>query len=237
MAVAHAVLVPENNIKDAGTTKNASMPLYLKKNLRHARLGIWEITEAPGELYQMASLSSREEAFYARLKTETRKKHWLSYRLLLPKLLPGHAASGISYDKFGKPFLDNGAGHISVAHSGKFAALIVSEHCQAGIDIEHIQNKILGLTHKFLTSQEQEYHFPTTVRESLYVIWCAKEALYKLHGQTGMQFSKHLEIEPFVYTGNGTVIGYIRKGQTQQVMKLFYETIEEYMLVYTLKQP
>ncbi len=217
--------------------KNAFMPLYLKKDLRHARLGIWEITETPGELYQMASLSSHEEAFYARLKTETRKKHWLSYRLLLPKLLPAHAVSGISYDKFGKPFLDNGAGHISVAHSGKFAALIISEHYQAGIDIEHIQNKILSLTHKFLTGREQEYRFPTAVRESLYVIWCAKEALYKLHGQTGLQFSKHLEVDPFVYTGNGRVKAHIRIGETHRIMELFYETIEDYMLVYTVERP
>jgi len=210
------------------------MPLYLKKNLPHARLGIWEITETPGELYQMASLSPGEEAFYGHLNTETRKKHWLSYRLLLPKLLPVQAVSGISYDKFGKPYLDNGAGQISVAHSGKFAALIVSENGPAGIDIEHIRDKILNLTHKFLTDREQEYRFPTAVRESLYVIWGAKEALYKLHGQTGLQFREHLEIEPFVYAGHGKVKGHLRIGETHRIMELFYETIEDYLLVYTV---
>ncbi len=213
------------------------MPVYLKKNLRHARLGIWEITETSGELYRMARLSSHEKAFYARLKSDTRKKHWLSYRLLLPKLLPAHAVSGISYDNFGKPLLDNGAGHISVAHSGKFATLIISEHYPTGIDIEKIQNKILSLSHKFLSDKEQEYRFPTAVKESLFVIWCAKEALYKQQGQSGLQFRKHLEIEPFAYTGNGRVKGHVRQGETHRVMELFYETIEDYLLVYTVERP
>ncbi len=211
------------------------MPLYLKKDLRHARLGIWEITENTGELYEMASLSPQEEAFYSRLGTEVRRKHWLSYRLLLPKLLPAHAVSGISYDKYGKPSLDNGAGHISVAHSGKFATLIISERFPTGIDIEHMQHKILNLAHKFLTDREQEYRFATAVRESLYVIWGAKEALYKLHGETGLQFSKHLEIEPFTYTGNGKVKGHLHIGETHRIMELFYETIEDYLLVYTVE--
>ncbi len=208
------------------------MPLYLKKNMHHARLGVWEITETTGELLDMLRLSPAEQEYYKLLQSETRKKHWLSYRLLLPELLPASHVSGISYDGYGKPWLDNGAGHISVAHSGKFATLIVSETRHVGIDIECIKDKILNLSHKFLTEKEQEYRFPSAVRESLYVIWCAKEALYKLYGKKGLHFSKHLHIDDFAYSGNGRITGHINTGDTHKVYTLLYETLDEYMLVF-----
>ena len=209
------------------------MPLYLKKTMQQAQLGVWEITEDPGELQRMVSLTPAEQQYYSQLQSETRRRHWLSYRLLIPELLPASLVSGISYDGYGKPHLDNDAGHISVAHSGKFATLIISKTQQAGIDIECIRNKILNLSHKFLTEKEKEYRFPAAVTESLYVIWGAKEALYKLHGKRGIHFAEHLWIEPFAYTGNGKVTGHINNGDTHKVYTLFYETLDDYMMVYT----
>ena len=197
-----------------------------------ACLGVWEVTESPEELIQQVSLSSGEQEFYQQLSTPLRKKHWLAYRLILPHLLEVKPVSGISYDSYGKPVLDNGAGHISVAHSGRFATMIYSRYHQVGIDIEAIQPKIIKLVHKFLSPAELEYKFPAHLTESLCLIWCAKEALYKMYGGRGIVFSDHLHIDRFYYEGTGHITGSVTRDGKKYSHRLHYETIEDYLLVY-----
>ncbi len=211
------------------------MGLFLTKNIPNARLGIWEITEKTEELYRLARLTPSEQDFYKQLKSPLRQQHWLSYRLILPHLVESVAVSGITYDEYGKPHLENGVGHISVAHSGNYAALIISKTNRVGIDIEAIQPKIVRLTHKFLAKEEMEYKFSSRAIESLCVIWCAKEALYKLHGGRGLVFSEHIHINHFTYTGNGHLTGYVTNKRNQNQYTLFYESLDDYILVYTIE--
>ena len=211
------------------------MSLLFTKNLPNARLGIWEITESTDELYRQARLTPSEHDFYKHLKSPLRQKHWLSYRLILPHLIEKEAVSGIAYDEFGKPYLENGAGQISVAHSGKYATLIISKTNRVGIDIEAIQPKIVKLTHKFLTKEEMEYKFASGAIESLCVIWCAKEALYKLQGGRGLVFSEHIHINHLTFTGNGHLTGYVIREHKRSQYHLFYESLDDYIMVYTIE--
>lgn len=210
------------------------MGLFFTKQLPYARLGTWEITESLDELMKQASLSEAEQAYFAQLKSPLRRKHWLSYRLILPHLLEPATASGITYDEYGKPQLENAAAHISVAHSGKYAALILCSGKHVGIDIEAIQPKILKLTHKFLSPQEMEYKFTAHTVESLCLIWCAKEALYKLHGKGGLSFCEHIYIKQFTYTDSGKINGSIKTTEHTRKYTLHYERIEDHLLVYVV---
>ncbi len=209
------------------------MGLFLTKETPDARLGIWEITEPEEELYRKVRLSASEKTYFTSLKSPLRKKHWLSYRLILPHLLSKHLVSSMHYDAFGKPHLDNGAGYISVAHSGKFAVLIFSPEKEVGIDIEKVHPKIIQLAAKFLSPQEEAYNTANPLQaERLCLIWCAKEALYKLYGRKNLSFRAHMHIEPFSYQRSGTINGLVsREGQTRQ-HRLQYETLEDYILVY-----
>lgn len=209
------------------------MGLYLKRHKEFVSLGIWEIEEPVETLFRQAVLSGHEKAYYDSLRTPLRKKHWLSYRLLLPHLLEEQAVSGLFYDEFGKPHLKNHAGHISVAHSGKFSVLVTSRSKTVGVDIEALHPKIFRLAHKFLSPRELEYTFTTHAMESLYVIWCAKEALYKLHGKRGVSFTRDMYVEPFAFTGAGRVKGHISGKGKPEGYSLFYESLDNYMLVYT----
>ena len=67
-----------------------------------------------------------EEDQYASFKSEIRKKQWLSYRILLKKMISPHPAS-IEYDAFGKPYLKNSDLYLSISHSGDYSAVIVSK--------------------------------------------------------------------------------------------------------------
>ena len=209
------------------------MGLFLTKETPDARLGIWEITEPEEELYHKVRLSASEKTYYVSLKSPLRKKHWLSYRLILPHLLSTDLVSSMHYDPFGKPHLDNGAGHISVAHSGKFAALIFSREQEVGIDIEQVRPRIIQLADKFLSPGEEAYNTADPLQaERLCLIWCAKEALYKLYGRKNLSFRTHMQIEPFTCNRSGTIKGLVLHEGKNRQHRLHYETIENYILVY-----
>ena len=66
------------------------------------------------------------------MKSELHQKGFLSVRKLLKHA--GYQDLNLSYNEFGKPFLDDEK-HISITHSFNFAAILISDK-EAGIDIE-----------------------------------------------------------------------------------------------------
>ncbi len=208
------------------------MGLFLTRQLQQANLGIWEVTESVEQLRQQINLSGAEEAYYGSLRSVMRKKQWLSYRLILPHIMDKDKLSGIHYDEYGKPHLSNGAGHISVAHAGKFAALIASRKGPVGIDIEAVTQRIHQLASRFLSAKELSYDYSSAKTESLCLIWCAKEALYKLYGKKNLSFRNQLLVDPFIFLGAGQLTGHILKEGAEGSFPLYYESIEQHLLVY-----
>ncbi len=212
------------------------MSLFLKKTVKDAAIGIWEINETVEELFGRVKLSRKEKQYYSLLKSPLRKKHWLSYRLILPHLVKREELSNIHYDEFGKPHLDNGVRHLSVAHSGKFSAMIVSPTKSVGIDIEAMSPKISKISHKFLNKKELKQDFSGHAMESLYLIWSGKEALYKLYGKRDLLFRENFRIFPFEFQQEGTITGEISCDDFHKEYPLHYQTIENYILVYAIDQ-
>lgn len=210
------------------------MGLLFIKELEGAALGVWEITETLSQLEKAAVLTPDEVLDYECLKTPLRKKHWLSYRLITPHLSTHLNPTGISYDAFGKPHPNDRSGFLSVAHSGKFSVMIASRAKPVGVDIEHIHPKIRRVSHKFLSKEEIAWLGPDPGLESLYLIWGAKESLFKLHGKGQLGFSEQLHIEPFVYTGSGVAHGHMSTKEGRTAHLLHYDTIDDYVLVYTV---
>lgn len=210
------------------------MGLFYKKVIKNASIGVWEINESVDELYNKAKLSEKEQSIFDSLKTISRKRHWLSYRLILPYLVKSEELSAIEYDEYGKPFLNNGVRHISVSHSGKFSALIVSPNRSVGIDIEEVDPKIFNIAHKFLNQKELTSTVDKNALQKLYVIWAAKESIYKLYGKRNLMFKDHIRIFPFAFKGYGEVKGEIFSQEYSKSYDLFYQTLEKYILVYTV---
>jgi len=210
------------------------MGFFLKKKLDEAALGVWEINESVEELWEKVNLTDFELKYYSYLKSNTRRQQWLSYRLILPHLVSVGENTGIEYDEFGKPHLNNGLRHISVSHSGKFSALIASPNKNVGIDIEQTSPKIFKVAHKFLNSKELRIVFSSNAMEGLFVIWAAKEALFKLGGRQNIQFREDIRIFPFEFQGQGTLQGEIINNGSSKVYQLSYLTIENFILVFAV---
>ena len=158
---------------------------------------------------------------------ETAGKYYLLKHLL------GEQAQ-INYTNNGKPYLVNDLRHISISHSYNKLVIIINEHEPTGIDIEIIRDKILNIKHKFLSNSE--LNDAGNDIEKLLIYWSAKETLYKLYGEPIVDFATHFSINPFSKQNFGTVIACIGSLTKKQTLKLNYQILENYVLVYALQQ-
>jgi len=211
------------------------MGFFFKKKLDRAALGVWEITESVEQLLNGVNLSEKELLHYSYLRSDSRRKQWLSYRLVLPHIVNIGELTGIEYDEHGKPFLNNGIRHISISHSGKFSALIASPTSPVGIDIEQLNPKIFKIAHKFLNNNELRIVFSTHAMEGLFVIWAAKEALFKLYGNRNLQFKDNITIHPFEFEGEGIITGEITNQEETTIYQLHYMMLQDYVMVFSAK--
>ncbi len=158
---------------------------------------------------------------------ETKGKQYLINHLLNKEI-------EIQYDENGKPYLLNEYKHISITHSHDKIAIIINDFEKTGIDIELIRDKILKIKHKFLA--ESELINAENDPEKLLIYWGAKESLYKIYGLKEVDFIKNLYINAFIKNHSGTIVGNINMTNFNKSYELAYLKIEEYMLVYSLKE-
>jgi len=209
----------------------------LGEGLGMGAIGVWKITESPEELKEMAVLDQSEEELYASFKSLVRKKQWLSYRILLQRML-AVGDSLLKYDEYGKPHLKNKSHNLSVSHSGEYAAVITSNTVAVGIDIEQLKDRIFRISDKFLSEEEEKNIGESNRLEKLYIIWGAKEALYKCYGKPEVEFSRDIFLDSFDYlcSGEGICNARMKTPEGLEDYAVFYEKIAGYMLVWALKK-
>ena len=215
------------------------MPLFRKSQLtKNTSLGIWKIEENPESLKTNLQLSPAENNYYTTLRSELRKKHWLSYRNILTNLLD-KGSEELFYDSFGKPHSVNPTYHLSVTHSGIFSAAIVSSESAVGIDIERLTDRVERVKEKFLSEEERACIGNQNRLEKLYIYWGAKESLYKLYGKPDVEFGKDIILECFEYSQDekGQCAARMRTPEGIEIFQVYYEKMEDYMLVYVMGVP
>lgn len=136
----------------------------------------------------------------------SRRREYLAWRALVRRELGADAV--ISYNAVGAPVVENYPVHISVSHCKSHVAVcICSSPC--AVDIESMERDFSRVLPRYLSSGEQSLSgdplFPA-------VAWCAKEALYKLSGCTGLDLLRDLHIEAFDAEA-GIVTGRIENGE------------------------
>lgn len=195
------------------------MPLYNSFEPSPSfKAGIWHITETLSELQQ-------------HFPSPLLQPQQIATRLLLNHLCNQNVHQHICYDSFGKPFLPDNSWQLSLSHTkNNWAAAIVSTHAQPGIDIEPINSRILRLSHKFLSSAEQNLPLHLNPTQHAHFVWGAKEVLYKIYGKKELNFLQNLSIT----IAENTIIGTISKNDYLSSHRLDFQIIENMMLVYTV---
>jgi len=208
------------------------MGLYMRKRLdSYSEIAIWRVTESNEELEQL--ITPDQLVALEKYKNPKRRKEKLAARVLLNKLLGSEAL--IFYDKHGKPNLAFSPYNISISHSGEYVAMALSLKNNVGVDIQYMTDKIYRVVPRFLNNDEYQNIHPSYPEESLHIHWCAKEALYKIHGEGNVNFANDLRVKPFRLKEKGKIKAEIVSPKTlDKEFELNYSAMEDdYMLVWS----
>lgn len=153
------------------------------------RLAVWQLTETVDELSAMVEWGSelRQEA-ENRFKSLARQREWVAVRVMLTLLLGQRPR--IAYLPSGRPYFIDSDLQLSISHTGRYVAVILSPTIKVAVDIEMISEKVTRVRRRFVREDEEA---ESTL--ALLLHWCAKEAAYKLLDHSGVDFLCHLKVE------------------------------------------
>ena len=69
----------------------------------------------------------------------------------------------------------------------------------------------------------------------LHYFWCAKEALFKANGGGGLDFRRHLLVQPFPYAEQGRTQAVVAKGPAITSYQLYFENQDGYFMAFCIK--
>ncbi len=196
-------------------------------------LGVWKIEEDLHSLSELIELDNEEKRKFNSFSSTSRKLEFLSVRALLSELLGKEAR--IVYNKNNKPFLKDGSRFISISHSHKLTAILLSTNEKVGIDLEFMSTNITAIALKFLNRKEKVAKEQEKRKYHLYIHWCAKEALYKICDKEGISIRKNITIEPFEVMDSGEIRGQVKTDKINEKFDLFYSKYDNYAIVWTKK--
>ncbi len=199
----------------------------------HSLLGVWKIEEDIQTLLGMVVMDAEDKKKYKVFASTSRKLEFLSVRALLQELLDKEAR--IVYNKNNKPFLKDGSRFVSISHSHKLTAILLSTNEKVGIDLEYMSSNINAIAFKFINRREKITSEAEVRKYHLYLHWCAKEALYKICDKEGISIRKNITIEPFEVKDSGEIKGYVHTKRINDSFDLFYTRYDNYAIVWTKK--
>ena len=214
------------------------MALFLTRDLDddyHSRIGVWQITESEAELRELSSIPSDELEEISYIKSESLRKQKLAVRALLDTMFEDKVY--LNHHDNGKPYIENSATNISIAHTNKYVAIILNDTDEVGIDIESLDRDFSAVEKRALSEEEIEDldDDADERREQLAIYWCAKEAVYKLKSQYGVDFAEQIEIEDFHPRGEGELSAtFTGKDGYEEEFDLEYMTFDRHVLVWVI---
>jgi phosphopantetheinyl transferase len=197
-----------------------------------AFLGIWKIEESREELLQFLPSTLRAEAleYIAKIRAEQRAVEWIATQILLYTLL-GEEKTILKKEN-GQPYLSDNSYQISISHTKKYATVLLHPTLPVGIDIEMISERIKKIAYKFIS--DDEYIDPTQEVVHQLLHWATKESLFKLLGETEVDFKQHLHIEPFTPSSKGTILAKEMKSNDKKSFAIHYEVGNDYVTTWVV---
>ena len=162
-------------------------------------------------------------------------KHWLASRALLLQLFDKQKVE-VHKDMNNKPSLviDSKPYFIAITHSYEYAAVMISDIHEVGLDLERIDTRIGRVAHKFINEEEQTYISkvsPEDLNQFQTIIWSAKETMYKIYGKKELDFKKHMNVEAFKINQKN-IKGLVLKEEEEHQLELQIDNIDNYVLCY-----
>ena len=211
------------------------MPIKKQVHVSHfISWAVWEITESYQELREMLALDDHDRDHLSRVTSDKKKKEYLAGRMAVKELLIQRDLkfNGIYKDEWGKPHLLDSPLYISLSNTYPYAVAMLNKQSPAGIDMEKTDPKFLKIRFKFLNPMELALARENPL--SLNILWCAKEALYKVFGKKSLSFRNDILIKPFDSGTSGILNGQITVGSFTEKHRLEYLQWNGYVICYNV---
>ncbi len=210
------------------------MPLHFYKRIDHFyELAVWKIVEQESFFISRLLFTAADEKRLSEFQNPTRRLEWLATRYLIRYLLnpPDLIEMGAKENR--KPFISNLKSHVSISHCRGFAAVMVSDEMQVGVDIEGIHPRIKKIAHKFVNEVEEQMVAEGDEVEKLSAFWSLKESVFKAHGEGELVFADEICIQPTVWPANVLEVELRKPGfETSLKVNLKLDREEEYVLTW-----
>lgn len=192
-------------------------------------IGIWKITEPMDELFALSGNIERYQ--FNSYKSENRLKEKLAIMILLRVMLGEDLK--IEHLATGKPYLKDSHLNISISHTEKYVALLLSESERIGVDIEMISEQVTRVRKRFISEKENI----DSDNELLHLMlhWSAKETVYKALNEKGLNFREDILLDHFNPKKSGMIMAGEFYSNYKLTFNVEYIVREDYVLTYTLK--
>ena len=208
------------------------MALYLRKKLDNkAEIAVWQVTETEEELVKLSSVPTDEMEEISLIRNEDQRRQKLAVRALLNEVF--EEKMYLNHHDNGKPYLENCVTNISITHTDKYVAIIISDDDELGIDIESLDRNFAPVEQKALSEDEIDDLDDDKKNEQLAIYWCAKEAIFKRMSQNRVNFAEQIEVEKFNLKKEGELEAtFIHKDEYEEEFELEYMMFDRHVLVW-----
>ena len=208
------------------------MALYLRKKLYNkAEIAVWQVTETEDELIRLSSVPTDEMEEISLFRNENQRRQKLAVRALLNEVF--EEKMYLNHHDNGKPYLENCVTNISITHTDKYVAIIISDDDELGIDIESLDRNFAPVEEKALSEEEIDDLDDDKKNEQLAIYWCAKEAIFKRMSQSRVNFAEQIEVEKFNLKKEGELEAtFIHKDEYEEDFELEYMMFDRHVLVW-----
>ena len=208
------------------------MALYLRKKLDNkAEIAVWHITETEEELIRLSSVPTDEMEEISLFRNENHRRQKLAVRALLNEVF--EEKMYLNHHDNGKPYLENCVTNISITHTDKYVAIIISDDDELGIDIESLDRNFAVVEQKALSEDEIDDLDDEKKNEQLAIYWCAKVAIFKRMSQNRVNYAEQIEVEKFNLKKEGELEAtFIHKDEYEEEFELEYMMFDRHVLVW-----
>lgn len=205
------------------------MPQFKTITIPGGLIGVWQLTESSTDLTPHFSPEELADPAFQQYTHEKRKVEWLAIRCLIKQMIGSDFL--ISYTETGKPIINHiKFKHLSISHSRDFATVFIHEHLDVGLDIENMTRNYNSIEKRYLSEEELIMVNKNTKLHCLY--WCAKEAIFKLVPNEGVEFKQQILISSFNPELEDHFLAKYRSESMELIYQLHFQIFSGYCLVW-----
>lgn len=197
---------------------------------------MWKVTETEDYFRSRLNIYENEQRILEGISHPQKRLEWLSSRLCLKELLQiRHKVESLNFPT-GAPYLSDHSFNISYSHSNMYSGAIASEFYPVSMDLEDLsKERNLKTRFLFMHPSELDYFQASNDLRTFFLIWSAKETLYKIYTKRGIVFKENLLInrEQKALEQSGTVSGILKADGIEKTYTIYYSFFPGVLLTYT----